>query len=87
MSVTNASHTTGDSKAFPGPYPCQRLKSQIMTLHRLDSVRSRKPSIPVHDKGHMFRDGTLAQGADEQRFEVGDGELDGRRGEEPVPES
>jgi hypothetical protein len=68
-------------------YPCQCLKTEIMPLDRLNSMRPSKSAVSVHDEGHMLGDRALAECANQELLEVRDGELDRRRGKEPVPES
>lgn len=58
-----------------------------MTLHSLNTMRPGEPSISIHDKCDMLRDGALAKRTDEELLEIGDCELDGRGGEEPSAEA
>lgn len=68
-------------------YPCQCLKTEIVSLDRLNTMRSGKPAVSIHDESHMLRDRALAECANQELLEVRDGELDWRRGKEPVPEA
>lgn len=67
-------------------YLCQGLKPQIVSFHGLYAVRFGISSVPIHDKGNMFRDRALTQGADEELAELIQCPFCGRRREEPSPQ-
>ena len=68
-------------------YPCQCLKSQVVSLHCFNAMRSGESTVAIHHKSHMLRDRPLAQSTYQELLQVRDRELDGRRGQEPLSES
>lgn len=67
-------------------YLCQCFKAQVVSFHRFYTVRFGISSVPIHDKGNMFRDRALTQGADEEFAELIQCPFCGRRREEPSPQ-
>lgn len=78
------SEHTGDDSHNWQPYSRQRLKAQVVPLYGFNVVVSRKPSVAVHDKRDMLRDGPLLEGADEKLSKLSDSPCNRGRGGEPL---
>lgn len=68
-------------------YPCQCLKSQVVSLHCFNAMRPGESTISIHHKGHMLWDRPLAESTYQELLQVGDRKLDGGRGQEPLSQS
>jgi hypothetical protein len=67
-------------------YPNECFKPEMMPFDRLNSMRSSKPPIPIHNKRNMLWDRPLPDSSDQQLFYPIHDELDWRRGGDPFPE-
>ena len=47
-------------------YPCQSLKTQMMSLNPFYTMTPRETPIPIHNKRHVLRDWTLRERSDQQ---------------------
>lgn len=68
-------------------HPRQRLKSQVMTLDRFDSMCPGEPSVSIHHKSNMLWNWPLLERSNQQLPESGQSELDWRGCKDPFPKT